>query len=715
MTGQDSSDSKDMLDKVEAILAPILSPRQPMDSVEQSISTLSNQGQRFALHWIKVVSVTNIELTYSFSILVGQAMAVLGLKGSRVWLLESLALYDREGLYPAILALQDIRGFNKQYVRKTYTCHLSEVKPHLDIFIRGLAGRALTLKTGTEIFTDTQHLFLPESISKYRDKEKNRALFKAMACFLWAQTWYGTFRRNGYASPTTQARLDNYAEPETAKHHFLALENIRLLAKIQRDLPGLHREMSTLCPLIMPNDATWKIVKQKLDHASASVEDTFEALDVLIRLNISISATDYQGGLNLNEVELQIENRKNKVLSEIEKLLNKNKIAPEQLEQAIDTFNAAQQGAEQENDDAMQRGGDSLQELDEKGGGISQEESLLQELLQALNQDVAHFDDGLLGNMSNFDREGGVGSSAEQSLLKKTKSSKRDDLLELDEWDYLRQNYRKRWCQVRVSEVVGIQDGFRQKTKEKYPFLLAQIRKIFESMRDQPRYANRQTDGDDIDLDAVVDTYTAKLAGEELSERMYIRRQRNERSVSICLLVDMSGSTKGWINLTIRESLILFSEALNTLGDQYAILGFSGLTRQRCEIYTVKKFSDTRAQEVSDRIGNIQAKDYTRMGFAVRYATQCLLKSEAKHRILLMLSDGKPDDYDGYQGEYGIQDTRKAILEAQGHAINPYSITIDKQAQVYLPRLFGPGKYMILDEVKTLPLKLSEVYKNLST
>ena len=136
---------------------------------------------------------------------------------------------------------------------------------------------------------------------------------------------------------------------------------------------------------------------------------------------------------------------------------------------------------------------------------------------------------------------------------------------------------------------------------------MTQIRKVFEAMRDQPRYANRQTDGDEIDLDAVVDTYTARLTGEELSERMYIRRQKNERSVSVCLLVDMSGSTKGWINLAMRESLILFSEALNTLGDQYAIYGFSGLTRQRCEIYTIKTFSNTETREISNRISNIQA------------------------------------------------------------------------------------------------------------
>ena len=123
---------------------------------------------------------------------------------------------------------------------------------------------------------------------------------------------------------------------------------------------------------------------------------------------------------------------------------------------------------------------------------------------------------------------------------------------------------------------------------------------------------------------------------------------------------------------------------------------------------------ENNSEEINARIANIQAKDYTRMGFAVRYAIQELLKTAAKHRILLILSDGKPDDYDGYQGEYGIQDTRKAILEAQGNGIRPYSITIDKQAQIYLPRLFGPGQYMILDNVSALPMKLTEVYRKLS-
>lgn len=707
---EEVTNSNSVLDKIEEILAPILSPRQPLEAIEESIKPLSIDDQRFALHWMEVISVSNIELTYSFAVYVGTARARLGLDGVRTWLLESLALYDREGLYPAVLALKDINGFKQRYAQQKYACKLNEVKPHLDIFIRGLAGRALALKPGEETYTDTRYLYLPEIIVRYRDKEKNRALYKAMACFLWAQTWYGTFKRKGYSSLTTQARLDAYTDAGTAKRYFLTLENIRLLGNIERDLPGLFREMSVLSPLIVPNDPGWKVVSQKLGLPDASVEDTFEALDALMRLNISLPYTDYQGGLNLGEVEQQIEARKSQAINDVTELIQNTTIDKNQLQQATEAFNAAH-GSDQGASESTGDGDEDTQSLD-GGAESSQEESRLSDLLKALLQDVEYFEEGLFGDIPAIDSYSESALSVDHSL---SINSLAHEQINLDEWDYLRQNYRSQWCRVNVSKVEGIEDGFRQQTQIKYPFLLTRIRKIFEAMRDQPRLANRQTDGDEIDLDAVVDTYTARLAGEELSERMYIRRQRNERSVSVCLLVDMSGSTKGWINLAMRESLILFSEALNTLGDQYAILGFSGLTRQRCEIYSVKEFSDVGTQEISNRIGNIQAKDYTRMGFAVRYATRYLLQSEAKHRILLMLSDGKPDDYDGYQGEYGIQDTRKAILEAQGHSINPYSITIDKQAQVYLPRLFGPGQYMILNDVSTLPLKLSEVYKSLSS
>ena len=710
LTTNTSQDISSILDAAEEALKPILSPRQPMEMVELSFSKLDNKEQRFALHWLGVIAVSNIELAYAFSVEIGEARQLFSLLCVEAWLKKSLSVYDREGLYPAIQILRDQTQFKAHYLRQQYVCYLDEVKPGLDIFIRGLAGRGLDLKRGMEVYTDTEHLYLPKSISRFPDKQQNKALYKSMACFLWAQTWYGTFKKKDYQSASTQSRLDFYEDTDRAKALFLKLENIRLLANIKRDLPGLHREMSALSPLLIPEEKTWKVISNHLQKGDCSVEDTFEALDKLMSLSILIPETDYQGSLNLSEIEASIEKRKNKLLDQIDELQqSQSSLSAQELQQALEAAQTQTPGEEQQ-----EHSNDAESESGEQGSNSNNKQ--LQALLASLLQDVENLNQDMFKDSLEENREDddSVGTSNALETGKKIDLDRGETSFFLDEWDYLRQAYRKNWCQVKHRIVESLDNGFKQQTQAKYPYLMMQIRRIFEAMRDQPRYANRQTDGEEFDLDALIDMRTASVAGEELSERLYIRRLNNERSVSVCLLVDMSGSTKGWINQAMRESLILFSEALNTLGDQYAIYGFSGLTRQRCEIYDIKPFSDQQHEKIGHRIGNIQAKDYTRMGFAIRFATRCLLESEARHRILLMLSDGKPDDYDGYQGEYGIQDTRQAIIEAQGHAINPYSITIDKQAQTYLPRLFGPGQYLILKDVSTLPLKLSEVYRKLS-
>jgi len=719
-----------ILDKVETLLGPILSPRQPIELVELSFSGMRYSDQSFALHWLQVITVSNIELAYVFASEIGTARKSIDLAGVEQWLKASLALYDIEGLYPAIQALRDVKAFKRTYLQQAYLCRLSEVKPHLDTFIRGLAGRGLYLKPADgEVYTDTRYLFLPDQISRFRDKQKNIALYKSMACFLWAQTWYGTFRKKDYKSASTQQRLDHYESPERAKRTFLQLENIRLLAHIKQDLPGLYREMSLLSPLLIPSDKTWAVISSRLSEKGATVEDSFEALDKLMSLGLhDMNATAYLGDMNLEEVESALVERSNNIIESIRQLQQQNQLSQQELQQSLQPLLYAdaetpilKDGENSPTREEQKSGGDDSMMNDSDAGsnsGDTIKNEQLRRLIDSLLQDVEYIDEDMISSLLNVDDAGSMAGDGASTAGSKEDTDAENysepAVIPIDEWDYLRQSYRPGWCQVRLREVEDGDNDFKQQTEKKYPFLASQIRKIFEAMRDQPRYANRQTDGDEVDLDAVVDMYTAQKAGEELSERLYIRRLNNERNVSVCLLIDMSGSTKGWINLAMRESLILVSEALNTLGDQYSILGFSGLTRQRCEIYQVKDFSDTRLDLAHRRIGNIQAKDYTRMGFAIRYATRRLMQTEARHRILLMLSDGKPDDYDGYQGEYGIQDTRRAILEAQGSGINPYSITIDKQAQTYLPRLFGPGQYMILNDVSRLPLKLSEVYQKLS-
>ncbi|MCZ7598059.1 MAG: hypothetical protein M5U09_10540 [Gammaproteobacteria bacterium] len=176
----------------------------------------------------------------------------------------------------------------------------------------------------------------------------------------------------------------------------------------------------------------------------------------------------------------------------------------------------------------------------------------------------------------------------------------------------------------------------------------------------------------------------------------------------------MSGSTKGWIVDAEREALVLLCEALEILGDRYGIYGFSGMTRKRCELFRIKRLSEPLGDDVKARIAGIMPRDYTRMGVTIRHLTRLMDEVDARTRLLITLSDGKPDDYDGYRGDYGIEDTRKALIEARNRGIHPFCITIDRRAGEYLPHMYGAVNYTVVDDVRKLPAEVSKVYCRLT-
>ena len=180
-------------------------------------------------------------------------------------------------------------------------------------------------------------------------------------------------------------------------------------------------------------------------------------------------------------------------------------------------------------------------------------------------------------------------------------------------------------------------------------------------------------------------------------------------------MVDMSGSTLGWVNDAERESLVLLCEALELLGDRYAIYGFSGRTNKRCEVYKIKEFDEPYNLEVRQRISGIRPKAYTRMGVAIRHLGHLLHQTRARTKLLITLSDGRPEDYGGYKGKYGIEDTRHALLESRQGGIHSFCITIDNEAQEYLPHMYGPANYAVIDEVQKLPYKVADIYRRLTT
>jgi len=287
--------------------------------------------------------------------------------------------------------------------------------------------------------------------------------------------------------------------------------------------------------------------------------------------------------------------------------------------------------------------------------------------------------------------------------------------LTYDEWDFRRNGFRKDWCRLIEKQLQPIKGTFVDTTLDKYHGLLRQLKKQFEMLRSSERFLKRQRDGDDIDLDGLIESISDMRAGKPASERLFIRLQRDERDIAVLFLVDMSSSTEGWINQALKEALILMGEALQVLGDRFAIYGFSGMRRLRSDFYLVKNFAEPYNQEIKGRIAAINPQEYTRMGPPLRHAVQLLQNVEAKVRLLVTLSDGKPEDYDDYKGEYAIEDTRHALIEAKAAGIHPFCITIDKQAHDYIGHMYGEVNYIFVDEVRKLPLRLPEIYRVLTT
>jgi nitric oxide reductase NorD protein len=284
-----------------------------------------------------------------------------------------------------------------------------------------------------------------------------------------------------------------------------------------------------------------------------------------------------------------------------------------------------------------------------------------------------------------------------------------------DEWDFRRAGYRKGWCSLHELELAPAGDDFVRRTVLAYRGPLLRIRRAFEFLRAGDRRARRQRDGDELDIDALVEARADVLAGLAAPEGLFVRLVRDTRDIAAAFLVDMSSSTEGWVNLAMRESLVLLCEALEVLGDRYAVYGFSGTRRLRAELFRVKRFAEPYGAAVKGRIAAIEPRDYTRMGPPIRHLTRLLRATDAKTRLLVILSDGKPEDYDEYKGDYAVEDTRHALLEAKIAGVHPFCITLDREARDYVGHLFGDVNYVVVDTVANLPLRVPAIYRSLTT
>ncbi|WP_322796620.1 nitric oxide reductase activation protein NorD [Tepidiforma sp.] len=325
-----------------------------------------------------------------------------------------------------------------------------------------------------------------------------------------------------------------------------------------------------------------------------------------------------------------------------------------------------------------------------------------------------------------------------------------------DEWDFRAQDYKPRWCAVKEAKLEEGDEGFYENALREHAALVAQTRKQFELMKPEMfRKIKRLPDGEDFDLDSAIEWMVEKKIGANPTEKIYWRRNKIERDVAVAFLIDMSASTDEEINkrdkkydddydddprkylswwvskrrqeLTSppkriidleKESTVLLMTALETIGDQYGIYGFSGYGRDNVEFFVIKDFDETLNDKIKHRLDKITPIRSTRMGPAIRHATYKLLQTDAKVKILFLLSDGRPQDHgygrDRTEKEYAIHDTKQALNEAKREGITPFALTVDRAGHDYLKTMCEDMGYEVVADIESLPSRLPTLYRRLT-
>lgn len=685
--------------RLDALLNPVLSSRRTAAPLAQAMASLARDLQDFALHWIEVISRTNYELAYQFAAAAPAALGTMDTPTVQSWIISAMDGYDRAGLFAGSEVFGNFAAFAIE-AQDPHAVNFGEAAPVIELFVCGLSGRRLKIDSAPAAWTDTETLYLPPRMAAGATREQNFLIYKIMATLLWAQCRYGTFAEDlGDA-------VKGYANPARALEWLGFLETLRLEAQITRVLPGLARDMRNLSGT--GTDSPGDAARYAPLHApGATVRDSITLLDALI-LEEDPPRRAWTGRLRPAEAADARTAR-----------LSREKKA---LQTALaDLFDEQLSAAGTANPDHEPRGfsvnikrdvADNIEFDLTFGGEPVVPSEPVRHLLGSILQDLDDIPPDYLTPARTAETSPQADDTAPDAAIPPGSS----DALFYDEWDYQRHHYRKNWCVLRETDVIAGDGAFVETTLRKYAPQVAQLKRCFEMLRGEDRLLKRMKHGDNIDLDAVIAAYADMRSGRELSERLLTKRHKTERNLAAIFMVDMSGSTKGWINDAEREALVLLAEALEVLGDRYAIYGFSGITRKRCEIYRIKRFDEPYTSTVRQRIAGVRPQDYTRMGAAIRHLTTLLQRVEARTKLLITLSDGKPDDYsDHYRGQYGIEDTRQALIEAHRAGIKPFCVTIDREARDYLPHMYGAVNWTLVDDVSRLPLKVAEIYRRLTT
>jgi len=302
-----------------------------------------------------------------------------------------------------------------------------------------------------------------------------------------------------------------------------------------------------------------------------------------------------------------------------------------------------------------------------------------------------------------------------------------DDRLENDpawrypEWDVRLGDYLQEHVHLRERAFAPDEGGFYEEVLQRHQDLVRRTRAGFERLRPEGlKRLRRWRDGDEFDYRELIEACVDRRKGDVPSDRLFVKRIKDRRDVAVLLLADASRSTANIVPGTgasvldiEKEAIVVLCEALSILGDDFAAAGFSGSGRHAVDYFHIKKFGEPLSETVRGRIGALRPQRNTRMGAAIRHAAIHLAGAPARVRLLIILSDGFPND-SGYKGAYAVSDTRQALAELSARHIRFHALTVNLPADPKLDDLYGKARHHVISDVSELPERLLRVYSALT-
>ncbi len=634
---------------------------------------------------------------------------------------------------------------------------LSEVRPELTRYLRARTGLPLSVRSmadlpgrrppsvnGAWVLSDGESLYLPEEIDRFKDRETNLAFYKCLAKLESALYEFRTgdfdleraMDRYGVASAASDdeapfSDLDRFASafprPGLAQDLFTVFEHGRLRCALARSYPGILRQ----------SDPLFRAEARRI-WADGAGESSLARLYGMLVLNLPDGGppdpdlqavfTRFRGIMTADAPVEACARLVQETYGILEGRWDRRLVVPFGRRLPFGLLSAAwgdRDRSARAIKETLEKHGVTVYKSDVRAHLVENAGTLTMEALHSLMRPEAPpprtGDDAVSPPPPaiDFSQLADLLGAGEGPAVFDEEAD--GPVFRHREWDCRLGDYLSGHVRVREQDLPDAGADFYRETLARYTGLVRRIRYAFELLRPQGLTLLRQwVEGDDFDYRALLDFAVDRKAGRTPSDRLYIKRVKGRRDVAVLLLVDLSRSTAnpaaggGTSVLDVEKAaIVLFCEALRTVGDAFAISGFSGTGRLGVDYYRIKDFGEEPTDGVKGRIAAMTPRRSTRMGAAIRHGTDRLAAVPAAVRILLVLGDGFPNDVD-YKRRYAIEDTRKAILEAGVRQIHTRAITVNIAQETGLDDLFGPLHHNVISDVRDLPDKLLRIYSALT-